>query len=77
MGVEKQYLGDGVYAELVDTCKGVIKLTTENGGQVTNTIYLEPMAFMKPRLYNALVDFVEACREEEHGLQTSQPDESV
>jgi hypothetical protein len=35
----KEYLGDGVYAELD---RGMVKLTTENGIEVTNTIYLEP-----------------------------------
>ena len=35
----KQYLGDGVYADIEG---GMIKLTTENGYGVSNTIYLEP-----------------------------------
>ena len=35
----KEYLGDGIYAELD---RGMIKLTTENGICVTNTIHLEP-----------------------------------
>ena len=35
----KQYLGDGVYAEVE---RGMLKLTTENGIATTNTIYLEP-----------------------------------
>ena len=34
----KQYIGDGVYA---DVDRGMIKITTENGIKVTNTIYLE------------------------------------
>jgi hypothetical protein len=34
----KAYLGDGVY---VDLDSGMIKLTTEDGIQATNTIYLE------------------------------------
>lgn len=32
------YIGDGVYA---DVERGMIRLTTEDGEQVTNTIYLE------------------------------------
>lgn len=40
----KQYLGDGVYAEL-DPAR-MIKLTTEVGlAEATNTIYLEPAVF--------------------------------
>lgn len=35
----KDYLGDGVYA---DFDRGVIVLTTENGIEVQNTIYMEP-----------------------------------
>jgi len=34
----KEYLGDGVY---VDIENGMIKLTTENSIETTNTIYLE------------------------------------
>lgn len=36
--MKKEYIGDGVY---VDVERGMIKLTTENGIRVTNTIYLE------------------------------------
>lgn len=36
----KEYLGDGVYV-LIDE-DGRIVLTTENGLETTNTIYLEP-----------------------------------
>ena len=35
----KAYLGDSVYA---DTENGMVKLTTENGYEPSNTIYLEP-----------------------------------
>jgi len=35
----KQYLGDGVYAELE---RDMVKLTTEDGMGATNTIYFEP-----------------------------------
>lgn len=38
MAKTKEYLGDGVYAE-IDEDAG-IKLTTEDGINVTNTIYL-------------------------------------
>jgi len=37
--MSKQYIGDGVY---VDVENGMIKLTTENGIEENNTIYLEP-----------------------------------
>jgi hypothetical protein len=37
---DKQYLGDGVYVRTDDA--GNIILTTENGVEETNTIYLEP-----------------------------------
>jgi hypothetical protein len=48
--MSKTYLGDSVYA---DTDSGMIKLTTENGVEVTNTIFLEP------EVYNSLVAWVE------------------
>lgn len=38
----KTYLGDSVYAALED---GMMKLTSENGMEATNTIYLEPEVF--------------------------------
>ena len=44
----KEYLGDSVYAEIVD---GTLKLTTENGGEPSNIIWLEKEVF------NALVQF--------------------
>ena len=37
----KEYLGDGVYLELDANNAGTFLLTTENGIQVTNRIYLE------------------------------------
>lgn len=40
--MSKTYLGDGVYADVVH---GLIRLTTENGVSVTNTIYLEAEVF--------------------------------
>jgi hypothetical protein len=36
---ERRYLGDAVYAEIEGA---MVKLTTENGIETTNTIYLEP-----------------------------------
>lgn len=39
MSIQKEYIGDGVYA---DYAYGQIILTTENGIETTNTIYLEP-----------------------------------
>jgi hypothetical protein len=35
----KEYLGDGVYA---DMDSGMLKLTTENGISTTNVIFFEP-----------------------------------
>jgi len=45
----KQYLGDSVYADMED---GMIKLTTENGYEPNNTIYMEPA------VYHALLMYV-------------------
>lgn len=47
----KRYLGDGVY---VEWSMESLVLTTENGIEVTNRIYLEP------EVYAALVAFVKA-----------------
>lgn len=44
----KDYIGDGVYADLVN---GVIRITTENGIEATNTIYLEPAVFEALKRY--------------------------
>lgn len=38
----KQYLGDGVYVEVEN---GMLKLTTEDGVNVSNIIYLENVVF--------------------------------
>jgi hypothetical protein len=46
----KEYLGDGAYAEFDGYG---IRLTTENGYETTNTIYLEPIT------YQSLVLFVD------------------
>ena len=40
--MSKQYLGDGVYADME---RGMIKLTTENGIEATNTIYLDDTVY--------------------------------
>ena len=40
----KEYLGDGVYADLKD---GQIILTTENGISETNRIVLEPEVYIR------------------------------
>lgn len=39
---EKEYLGDGVYVDICSDFPGGVVLTTENGIEPTNTIYLEP-----------------------------------
>jgi len=46
----KVYLGDSVYADIEN---GMIKLTTEDCVDESNTIYLEP------EVYNALVQYVQ------------------
>lgn len=51
--MKKTYLGDGVYAEFEGNS---LKLTTENGIETTNTIYLEV------EIYHALKQFVAAAR---------------
>ena len=43
--MSKQYLGDGVYADME---RGMIKLTTENGIEATNTIYLDDTVYAEP-----------------------------
>jgi hypothetical protein len=45
----KEYLGDSVYVDLED---GMLKLTTENGEEATNTILLEA------EVYAALLRYV-------------------
>lgn len=49
----KTYLGDGVYAEVVS---GMIKLTTEDGADVLETIWLEA------ETYEALVRWVDRLK---------------
>ena len=50
--MDKEYLGDSVYAEIE---QGMLKLTTDNGGAMgpSNTIYLEMPIFRK------VVDYVQ------------------
>ena len=50
----KTYIGDSVYAEVVD---GMILLTTENGYGPSNSIYLERQT------YDELVRYVERVKE--------------
>jgi len=50
----KVYLGDSVYAEIID---GQIKLTTEDGEMQTNAIYLERV------VYDALEQFASKNKE--------------
>ena len=38
--MKKEYLGDSVYVDILDG--DMVVLTTENGGEPSNTIYLEP-----------------------------------
>lgn len=47
------YLGDGVYAQLVD---GMIRLTSENGISVLDEIFLEP------EVLEALIKFAQFIR---------------
>jgi hypothetical protein len=46
----KRYIGNGVYVEFT---AGMLKLTTEDGIETTNTIYMEHQT------YQALVAYVE------------------
>ena len=48
--IGKEYLGDGVYVEVEN---GGLALTTENGIEVTNTIFLEV------EVYRALMNYFE------------------
>lgn len=49
MSALKQFIGDGVYADL--NAAGQIVLTTENGVSITNTIFLEPEVWRDLVLY--------------------------
>jgi hypothetical protein len=54
--MNKQYLGDGVYAEVE---YNMVKLTTENGIETTNTIYIDS------EVYEAFLLYVAAVRRKE------------
>lgn len=56
----KAYLGDGVY---VDHDGYMLVLTTEDGIDVTNKIYLEP------EVYEALLKYVHHLRKDEEAAQ--------
>ena len=53
--MEKSYLGDGLY---VSFNNGMICLTSENGIEVLNTVYLEP------EVYQALTVYVDNLKKE-------------
>lgn len=44
MSDKKEYLGDGVYAD-IDQWSGMIRLTTEDGIRVTNEIYIDSIVW--------------------------------
>lgn len=66
--IAKRYLGDGVYCEVE---RGMLKLTTENGIEETNTIFLEPETmnelerFYKDARKQAEADVQRRLKEEE------------
>lgn len=51
--MRKTYLGDAVYAE-IDSA-GYLVLTTENGIETTNTIYLEPEVYAALKMYEEVI----------------------
>jgi len=53
--MQKEYLGDSVYAEFED---GMLKLTTENGEDPSNTIFIEEDVYM------ALIRYVDKIKRE-------------
>lgn len=56
--MEKQYLGDSVYARVTD---GMIELTTDNGMGPSNKIYLEV------EVLEALIRFYEKAKSQKRG----------
>ena len=58
---KKSYLGDGVY---VDVENGMLKLTTENGVEADNVIYLEP------QVYESLIQYVSHLKQKYHDQKT-------
>lgn len=53
--MEKQFLGDGVYA---DAQNGMVQLTTSDGESDTNTIWLEP------EVVTALIGYLRKAQDE-------------
>jgi hypothetical protein len=53
---DKSYIGDGVYVEFTS---GMLKLTTENGIETANTIWLEPSVWVN------LAGYVQRLQDEE------------
>lgn len=53
--IEKDYMGDGVYIEQEDL-DGSIVLTTENGIDITNSIYIEPQVWDAIKRYMQRVE---------------------
>lgn len=69
---DKAYIGDGVYVELEN---GMIRLTTENGIEATNTIFLEPKVW---RALKAWVERLEKCvRSEQQAMTAAEPDANI
>jgi hypothetical protein len=60
MNLYKTYLGDGAYVELSDVELGGVWLTTSDGIEDTNAIYLEPSVLA------ALLEYVAKIPEMEH-----------
>jgi hypothetical protein len=56
--LEKQYMGDGVYAVIE---AGLVKLTVEDGVAVRHTIFLEP------KVMNAVVSYYEMAKAHHSG----------
>jgi len=63
MDFEKRYLGDSVYAEIEN---GMVKLTTNNGFEDRDTIYLELPVYNELSRY---VDYIKGIVREEAGLK--------
>lgn len=64
--VYKTYLGDGAYAELSDVEPGGIWLTTSDGAEDTNAIYLEPGVLAALLAYVAKIPDMEQARAVAH-----------
>ncbi len=60
----KRYIGDGVYVVVE---RGMLKLTTENGIEVLDTIYLEP------EVMNELVRYYEEAKQGKHNEEQLDP----